>query len=568
MAGNPHGVSRNSWPNPVDTVSLDRNPATGDFGLMLDAKRLAREARAGFWPNRTIAGYLDDNVASRPDAKYVTAYRADQAEPLSLTYAELSSLVDNIAAGLRQFGVRHGDVVSFQIPNWWQFMAIHLACVRAGAISNPLMPIFRERELEFMVARSGSKVLIVPHSFHGFEHEDLANRMKKKIAGLEHVVVIDGNGNNSFESELLRPPRQGPHGDQPGLQPNDVMKIMYTSGTTGEPKGVMHTSNTILSSMKGTTERLDLTRNDVIFMPSPFGHSIGFCYGILMSLYLGAELVTMDAWDPLRAADIIERHGVSFMFGATPFLSDLTNLPGMEGRRLDQFKTFLTAGAPVPPALVDRATSVLGANILAGYGMTELGLVSTVLSTDPDRGRGTDGCALPHVELCVVDAAAQPVAPGMEGELQCRGSSMFVGYYRRPDLYELDTQGWFSTGDLAKMDADGYIRIVGRSKDIIIRGGENIPVVEVENLMHEMSEIIEVAIVGMPDKRLGERGCAFVSLHNGKDLTLSQVTDFLERQNLARQYLPEKLVIIDDLPKTPAGKVQKFELRELLRRAT
>ena len=549
-------------------MSVDKSQAIAGSGYTPDPERLAREANAGFWPDRTINDYLNDTLVSRPDARYLTAYRADQAEPVTLTYSELSSIVDDIAAQLGRIGVQHGDVVSFQVPNWWQFIAIHLACVRAGAISNPLMPIFRERELEFMVGRSGSKVLIVPKTFRGFDHEKLAKRMKEKLAGLEHVVVIDGNDKDAFESVLLRSPRRGPKNDQPGLQPNDIMKIMYTSGTTGEPKGVMHTSNTILSSMAGATDRLGLTRSDVFFMPSPFGHSIGFCYGILMSLYLGAEIVTMDVWDPVGAADIIERHDVAFMFGATPFLSDLVNLPGMEGRKLGHFKTFLTSGAPVPPALVERATLVFGADVLSGYGMTELGLVCAVMSADPDRGRETDGCVLPHVEVRVVDAAQQQVARGTEGELQCRGSSMFVGYYGRPDLYERDEHGWFSTGDLAKMDEDGYIRIVGRSKDIIIRGGENIPVVEVENLMHEMPQINEVAIVGMPDKRLGERGCAFVSLHNGTDLTLSQVTDFLDSRNLARQYLPEKLVIIDSLPKTPAGKVQKFELRELASRAT
>jgi len=176
--------------------------------------------------------------------------------------------------------------------------------------------------------------------------------------------------------------------------------------------------------------------------------------------------------------------------------------------------------------------------------------------------------ALPHAELRVVDDIGREVPCGTKGELQCRGSSLFVGYYGRPDLYEVDAQGWFATGDLATMDEDGYIRIVGRSKDIIIRGGENIPVVEVENLIHEMSQVMEVAIVGMPDERLGDRSCAFVSLHDGQELTLECLTEFLEGRNLARQYLPEKLVVIDDMPKTPAGKLQKFKLRELASRAT
>jgi len=566
MVGSLCSASRNfSWDR-VDAVLLDTSQATGDSCFTLDPERVAQEAKAGFWPDKTILDYFDAATESRPDAQYLTAYRQDRQQAVSMTYAELSSRVTGIATGLVQIGVKHGDVISFQVPNWWQFVAIHLACVRVGAVSNPLMPIFRERELEFMVSRSGARILIVPKTFRGFDHEELANRLQRRIAGLEQVVVIDDGGKNSFESLFPQPPAQANCNDQTVLQPNDIMKIMYTSGTTGEPKGVMHTSNTMLGSLQSVIDRVGLAGNDVIFMPSPFAHSIGFCYGILMSLYLGAELVTMDIWDPVMAMDIMERHGVTFMFGATPFMSDLANLPGLDKRNLESFKIFLAAGAPVPPTLVKRASSVLGASIVPGFGMTELGLVTAVKRSNLDRALDSDGCALPHTELRVVDAEQQEVARGMEGELQCRGSSNFVGYHGRPNLGDIDEQGWFSTGDLAKMDEDGYIRIVGRSKDIIIRGGENIPVVEVEKLMHEMSQINEVAIVGMPDKRLGERSCAYVSLHDGKELTLSEVTNFLESRNLARQYLPEKLVVVVDLPKTPAGKIQKFELRQLASR--
>lgn len=541
----------------------DRLDVTEESGNLLDSERIALEAKAGFWLDRTVVDYLDDALACRPDSEYLTAYRADSKEPEALSLSELSSRASRIAANLMQLGVERGDVVSFQIPNWWQFVAVHLACVRIGAVSNPLMPIFRERELDFMIRNSGAKVLIVPKTFRKFNHEKLAARIKQQVPTLEHVVVIDGDGAGSFEAVLLSPVKHEAPGRQSSLLPNDVMKIMYTSGTTGEPKGVMHTSNTLLCSMKAVTDRLDLSQDDVIFMPSPFAHSIGFCYGILMSLYLGAQLITTDVWDPVQAAEIMERHGVTFMFGATPFVSDLANLPGIERRDLEQLRLFLTAGAPIPPTLVEQGSLVLGASIVPGYGMTELGLASSVLSSSSHQGSGTDGLALPHVELRIVDKKLCEVDRGMEGELQCRGSSVFVGYHGRPDLYEIDDQGWFATGDLARMDEDGYIRIVGRSKDIIIRGGENIPVVEVENLIHEMPQVIEVAIVGMPDERLGERSCAFVSLHDGQELTLQQMTDYLESRKLAKQYLPEKLIIIDSMPKTPAGKLQKFKLRDL-----
>jgi cyclohexanecarboxylate-CoA ligase len=542
-----------SWKIRASAVLEDRIDDDQSSGFEPDQGRIARERESGFWPDKTIIDYFERSLASRPASDCLIAYRSDTAECVSLSFSKLAGRVARIAANLGRLGVRRGDIVSFQIPNWWQFIAVHLACVRIGAISNPLMPIFRDREVEFMVRSCGSRVLIVPKVFRKYDHENLAARIQENVSTLQQVIVIDGDDENSFDAVLLGQTNSDSDDELNGLQPNDIMKIMFTSGTTGEPKGVMHTSNTILSSMPTLTGRLGLTGDDVIFMPSPFGHSIGFCYGILMSFFLGARLITMDVWNPEKAVEIMERHGVTFMFGATPFVSDIVNFPGIERRRLDQFRIFLTAGAPIPPSPIDKGKSVLTASIVPGYGMTELGLASSILPTALDRGYETDGVALPHVELRVAD-----------GELQCRGSSLFVGYHGRPDLYEIDDEGWFDTGDLATMDSDGYIRIVGRSKDIIIRGGENIPVVEVEYLIHEMPQVIEVAIVGMPDERLGERSCAFVSLHEGHNLSLDQVTAHLESRSLARQYFPEKLVVIDKMPTTPAGKLQKFRLRDLV----
>ena len=531
------------------------------------SERKARETKAGFWLDKTIVTFFDETLASRPDAEYLIAYRSDDPEPVTLSLSDLSLQVSRIAANLGTLGVEHGDTVSFQIPNWWQFVAIHLACVRIGAISNPLMPILREREVEFIVRHSGSRILITAKTFRGFDHENLAQHILQRVSTLEHIIIIDSDGDDSFEAVLLQPGAPGASFKQIALKPNDIVKLMYTSGTTGAPKGVMHSSNTVLTSMKTLSNRLKLTEDDVIFMPSPFAHSIGFCYGIMLSIYLGARLVTMDIWNPAQAADIIERHGVTFMFGATPFLADIANLPDVERRTFDRLRLFLTAGAPVPPSLVDRATSALDTSVVPGYGMTELGLVTTTLPSDPDRGRITDGLVLPHAELRVVDENNLEVPRGSEGELQCRGSSTFVGYHGHTDLNEICGQGWFATGDLVKMDEDGYISIVGRSKDIIIRGGENIPVVEVENLILEMPQVNEVAIVGMPSERLGERSCAFASLHRDQELTLEQLKGFLDSRNLARQYMPEKLLIIERMPRTPVGKVQKFRLREKLERS-
>ena len=535
-----------------------------ESGLFLDQQRLEKEKKLGFWPDRIITEFLDRSVSERPQDLALAGYRVEDKSETILTFQQLHDRVNLIAGGLKHLGVNRGDVVSFQLPNWWEFVAIVLACVKIGAVGNPLMPIFRARELEFMLGRAETKVLIVPKMFRRFDHEKLAQDLKQRLPMLQHIVVVDGEGENAFDKILLDPKNSDVNLDGEQLLPNDVMKIMFTSGTTGEPKGVMHTNNTMLTGTEIAARRLELRDDDILFMPSPFAHSIGYIYGILMSTYLGVPLVIMDIWDVEKGLNLMERHRITYTFAAPPFLSDVLNFPGLEHRNLDSLRLFLASGAPVPPALINQARRQLQANILTGWGMTEVGLVTTTLPSMEAEGIGTDGKAVNCSEVRIVDDEHHEVARDTPGKLQCRGSTLFVGYFRRPDLYEVDEDGWFNTGDLARKNAAGYISIVGRSKDIIIRGGENIPVVEVEKLLYEMPQVTEAALVGMPDPRLGEKGCAFVTLRPGKSLTMKEMVIFLEEQGLARQYLPERLAIVRELPKTPSGKIQKFILREMV----
>lgn len=537
-------------------------------GLMLDDRRLEQEVRAGFWPDRVLTDYLDTILKDRPGGTALVAYRADLGREIRLTYAELNVHVNNIAANLTRLGVQPGDVVSYQLPNWWEFVGLLLACIRIGAISNPLMPIFRRRELEFMVGRVGAKVLITPAVFRNFDHAAMAGKLQSALPSLEHVIIVDGQGKHSFAGQLLAASATSRLAHHEGLTPNQVLKVMYTSGTTGEPKGVMHTSNTLLSTTIALAERIGVTGKDVMFVPTPFAHSFGFVYGIMLSIHLGIPLVTLDVWEPATAIALMERHGVTFSFGTPPFLSDLAHFPNVRQRRLDALRLFLASGAPIPRALAREVERNLGLKVEVAFGMTELGIVSATNPALPDLGRDSDGYDLVSCETRIVDAERRELPPGAAGSLECRGSSTFVGYHRRPDLYAVDAEGWFDTGDLAKKDADGCLQIVGRKKDIIIRGGENIPVVEVEKLIHEIPQVREVALVAMPDPRLGERVCAYVALHEGALLTLAEVVDFLEARGLARQYLPERLELVEELPKTPSGKTQKYLLREQAARLT
>jgi cyclohexanecarboxylate-CoA ligase len=331
------------------------------------------------------------------------------------------------------------------------------------------------------------------------------------------------------------------------LRPDDVTEVLYTSGTTGESKGVLHTSNTLLSAVHEFVRHMKLGKDDVLFMPSPLAHQLGFMYGMLMSLVLGVPVVLIDVWRAARAAQLIAAHGVTFTYASTPFIADLIETRAS----LPTLRAFASAGAPIPPAVVQAAREKLGLAVVASFGMTECG---TVTCTPPDGSRAaeSDGRALPNGEVRVVD-----------GRLQVRGASLFVGYLKRPQLYNLDPDGWFDTGDLARMDAEGYIRICGRSKDVIIRGGENIPVVEIEAALYRMPQVADAALVAMPDARLQERACAFVTLRAGQALDLERVCQHLAREGFTKHFWPERLEVLAEMPRTATGKIQKFVLREL-----
>ena len=525
------------------------------------AKRRAAMIAAGHWRDETLLDHLDRAVARFPDKTAIVAVRSESGQEVRLSYREIDRLSNILAARLSKMGVARGDVVSFQLPNWWQFSVLHLACLKAGAVSNPLMIIFRERELRFMLKLADTKALVVPASFRNFDYARMAENIRGDLPALRHVFVVGGKGEAAFEA-LLSETAEAPARER-RPSPDDVIQLLYTSGTTGEPKGVMHTSNTLLSNLVPFAERLHLGAEDVVHMPSPLAHQLGFMYGLIMPVMLGATAVLQDIFDPKEMARQIAQEGVTFTMGATPFLNDLAEYVERNNAATETLRVFVSAGAPIPRALVSKARQALGAAIISAWGMSENGAVTTTRPEDPEeKTMETDGCALAGIEVRVVDANGNAVPFGQEGQLQVRGCSNFVGYLKRPELDNTNAEGWFDTGDLARMDAEGYIRIAGRSKDIIIRGGENIPVVEVEGLLFKHPAIAAVAVVGYPDARLGERACAFVVLRAGASLTFAEMAAYLKAQQMAQQYIPERLEIVGELPRTPSGKIQKFKLRE------
>jgi cyclohexanecarboxylate-CoA ligase len=537
---------------------------------ILPEERLRAMKEAGLWPDRILLDDFDRWAARTPDRIAIIDHNSMTGQRTSLSYADLAQRVDRIAASLAGLGLERGDVVSMQLPNWWQFLALHLAALRLGAITNPVMPIFREREMAFMLRMAESKVLVIPREFRGFKYEAMADAIRPSLPALQHVLVIGGEGPNAFE-HLIAEPDAGTltrfAASRPG--PDDVIELLYTSGTTGEPKGVMHTANTLYSNILPYAERFGLDGNDTVLMASPLAHQTGFMYGLMMPIALGGKVVYQDIWNAPKAVDLIAAEGVTFTMAATPFLSDMTDEAAKRPDDVRTLRTFLSAGAPIPRALVRRAAEHLGANIISAWGMTENGAVTTTRIGDPpDKTFETDGLPMKGMEIRVVDENGAVLPPDKEGRLQARGASNFVGYLKHPEWYATDADGWFETGDLARIDSDGYVRITGRTKDVIIRGGENVPVVEIEGLIYQHPAIQEVAVVAMPDPRLGERACAFAVLRPQANLTFPDLVDFLQERHLARNYLPERLEVVEAMPKTPSGKIQKVVLRGIARALT
>lgn len=539
------------------------------LGVMLDQDRVDAMAAAGLWPDRVITDYLDDAIKDRPDQVAIVDHNSTTGRRTTLSYRQLVRLSRRIALGLAANGIERGDVVACQLPNWWQVTAVYLACVRIGAITNVLMPIFRARELSFMLAFAKTKAFVIPREYRGFDYAAMVGEFRADLPDLKAVYVIGGHGPDSFEAALIDR-RWEDEMDADRLfaerqsRPNDLVELNYTSGTTGQPKGVLHTSNTLIGGLVPYIERLRMTGRDVIHMASPLAHRTGFIYGVNMPIMLGAKAVYQDIWDAAVAARLIEDERVTFTMASTPFLSDLAGTDAVDRYDTSSLRVFLSAGAPIPRVLVQTAKQRLGAAILSGWGMTENACVTTThLDDPPEKAFGTDGDALPGMAVRVVDEHGAPLPPGEEGDLQVRGQSNFVGYLNKPDLYNTDADGWFQTGDRARMDGDGYIRITARSKDIIIRGGENVPVVEVEELLYRHPAVQDAAIVGVPDPRLGERGCAFVTFVDGQSFDFQAMVAYLEQHKMAKNYLPERLEVLDEMPRTPSGKIQKFRLREM-----
>lgn len=536
--------------------------------LTFNEQRRAAYRQQGLWGDASLADYWQQTARAMPDKIAVVDNHG-----ASYTYSALDHAASCLANWMLAKGIESGDRIAFQLPGWCEFTVIYLACLKIGAVSVPLLPSWREAELVWVLNKCQAKMFFAPTLFKQTRPVDLILPLQNQLPQLQQIVGVDKLAPATSSLSLSQIIADNTplttaittHGDE-------LAAVLFTSGTEGLPKGVMLTHNNILASERAYCARLNLTWQDVFMMPAPLGHATGFLHGVTAPFLIGARSVLLDIFTPDACLALLEQQRCTCMLGATPFVYDLLNLLEKQPADLSALRFFLCGGTTIPKK-VARECQQRGIKLLSVYGSTESSPHAVVNLDDPlSRFMHTDGYAAAGVEIKVVDDARKTLPPGCEGEEASRGPNVFMGYFDEPELTAraLDEEGWYYSGDLCRMDEAGYIKITGRKKDIIVRGGENISSREVEDILLQHPKIHDACVVAMPDERLGERSCAYVVLkapHHS--LSLEEVVAFFSRKRVAKYKYPEHIAVIEKLPRTASGKIQKFLLRkDIMRRLT
>jgi acyl-CoA synthetase (AMP-forming)/AMP-acid ligase II len=510
-------------------------------------------AGAGLWDERTIAQQAE--ALAQDDPEFIALVDGD----IQITRAQAIADAEALSAALHARGMRAGDVLAFQVPNWHEAMVINLAAAMSGLIVNPIVPIYRDHEVSQMLADCGASALFVPSSFRKFDYLAMARRIAGELPGLCHVFTVRGDGEDDYSALLSQ--GRGVAFARPHVDPLGIKMVLYTSGTTGRPKGVLHSHVSIARILRESGAHWGLKAGEATLMPSPVTHVSGYANGLEAPFVCGTRSVLMEGWDAEKALQLIEQHDLVGTVAATPFLVELAAAARASGERLPSFRFFACGGAAVPDDLIPSADAAFAnCHAFRVFGASEVPLVTFGWPHDEHLAATTDGAIIDY-DIRIIDSEERDLADGQEGEILARGPGMLLGYADEAQTREaISTDGFFRTGDLGVRTPQGAIRVTGRKKDLIIRGGENISAKEIEDVLHAHPDVREVAVVSMPHERLGEGVCAFV-VTQSDTLSAGALADHVAASGLARQKIPERFEFRDELPRTASGKIRKDVLR-------
>ena len=520
---------------------------------------------------RTLYQVLADSAARYPERPAIIY------QDKRISYRELLERVNRLAAGLVALGVQPGDKVGIWMSNVPEWIEAYFAISRAGGVVVPMNTRYKTHEVRYILGNSEAVAVFLPREFLGIDFSGMLAQVRGELPRLKETILVGGSGAGmrSYEEVLALGDDEGAQRElarrERKLNPSECAFILYTSGTTGQPKGAMLSHHNMTENARQITEIMGISPQDVFLLAVPFFHCFGCVMGILGAFTWGAAVVPMPVFDAKEALELVERERVSVLYGVpTMFVLWLEEYRRARdaGRPYDlsSLRTGIMAGAPCPVEIMRGTMEELGCNVCIAYGLTEASPVITMTRFDDplEKRVETVGRPLPGVEVKVVDAARRELPPGEMGELACRGYNVMLGYFKRPQATRqaIDEEGWLYTGDLAVMEPDGYVRIVGRKKDMIITGGFNVYPAELEELLYTHPGVQSAAVVGVPDEVMGEVGMAFIIPKQGAELSPQEIVDFCG-QRVAGFKVPRYVVVTGEFPMTPSGKVQKFKLREL-----
>ena len=528
------------------------------------ASRIAEFTAAGYWRDTTSNDALEHCARVSPDKTAIVDPRG------RLTYAEYERRAKRLASHFVKLGLTPDDVIAIQLPNWSEFAVALNAAMLVGIPFCQFHSDFRHREVEFVLRFTDASAVIIPKEFRRFNHVEMIEELRGKLPKLRHVLVVgDDVAPEYFDVRGFLERGDAEPVDEAALRarrpgPNALMRTAFTSGTTGDPKAVLHIHNTsnYMCWVLNDGQRIGPDSVLLTFLPAGLNWGLG-C--VLQALFAGCTLILQDVFRAEETLTLIQREKVTHFCCAPAHLVALLNVKDFEKYDLSSLKMSMTGGASCPIEVIREVQARLPGKLLEMYGMLEVGSQSqTTYDEDPESVCGLVGKEQPGMQLKAIDAKGNDCPPGVPGEVLTRGPSVMIGYYNNPDANarSFSGDGWFHTGDVGVFDERGYLKIVGRTKEMIIRGGANIYPREIEEALYENPKVRDAAVVGLPDARLGERVCACIVTKDGETMTFDEVVEFLRRR-VATYKLPEHLVLLADLPRTPTGKVQKTPLRKI-----